>query len=88
MKDRKTLTKINTTKKSKNKNKLRNTAPEMISLKTDTVLTKYNEIIYGTTKVMKELCSNKNSKKKMVRNKQNRSLRKKKIDKAILPQFV
>lgn len=55
MKDRKTLTKINTTKKSKNKNKLRNTAPEMISLKTDTVLTKYNEIIHGTAKVMTKI---------------------------------
>ena len=55
MKDRKTLTKTNTTKKSKNKNKLRNTVPEMISLKTDTVLTKYNEIIYGTAKVMREI---------------------------------
>ena len=55
MKDRKTLTKINTTKKSKNKNTLRNTAPEMISLKTDTVLTKYNEIIYGTAKEMTKI---------------------------------
>ena len=88
MKDREKLKKINIIKKLKNKTELGDAALEMIILEADSGLTKYNEIIYGTTKVMKELCSNKNSKKKMVRNKQNRSLRKKKIDKAILPQFV
>ena len=88
MKDRETLKKINIIKKLKNKTELGDAALEMIILEADSGLTKYNEIIYGTTKVMKELCSNNNSKKKMVRSKQNRSLRKKKIDKAILPQFV
>ena len=52
LKDRETLKKISITKKLKNKIELGNAALEMIILETDPGLTKYNEIIYETAKVM------------------------------------
>lgn len=55
MKDRETLKKINIIKKLKNKTELGDTALEMIILEADSGLTKYNEIIYGTAKVMREI---------------------------------
>ena len=67
MKNRKIVKKINVTRKLKYKIKLGNAALEMIILETDPDLT-INEILYATIRVMTELCSNSNSKRKMTTN--------------------
>ena len=54
-KDRKTLTKINVTKKLKKKIELGDAALEMTILETDPDLTKYNKIIHATAKVMADM---------------------------------
>lgn len=67
--------------KSENLIDLWHSIAEMIIQETDPNLTKYNEIMCATAKVMTVLCSDKNLKRKKTMNRQNKPMWKGKIEK-------
>ena len=81
MKDREPLNKININKKAKTQIELANLAMGSIIWEISPDLTKYNEVLHATAKVMIELCSDSmKTKKKKNPNRQKKPMWKEKIE--------
>ena len=84
MKDREPLNKININKKAKTQIELANLAMGSIIWEISPDLTKYNEVLHATAKVMIELCSDSmKTKKKKNPNRQKKPMWKEKIESEI-----
>ena len=80
MKERESLCKITLNKKAKKKIEQGNQALEAILQEIEPDLTRYNEIVYATAKVLSDICSDRSKNKRKKTNRRKKPLWKEKID--------
>ena len=83
MKERESLCKITLNKKAKKKIEQGNQALEAILQEIEPDLTRYNEIVYATAKVLSDICSDRSKNKRKKTNRRKKPLWKEKIEKEI-----